>query len=176
LQNIQATITVWLMEDMFMTWCAPSTLKQEHELVFVQGLAALSTLVTDTRSIRRDFMAGQAMHRCQQKALGRALECWYEHHVQLLMQYHQSSRIPMRRTSGAKTVAWLNWYQAYATARSSSFRARKELARWEHNRYVKAFGTWQGLTNAWRKLRSSASKLVKRLANKSQASTWGTWC
>ena len=62
LQNVQATITVRLMEYMFMTWCG-STLKQEHEPVFVQGLAALSTLVTDTWSSRRDFMAGQAMHR-----------------------------------------------------------------------------------------------------------------
>jgi len=176
LQNIQATITVRLMEDMFMTWCAPSTLKQEHEPVFVQGLAALSTLVADTRSSRRDFMAGQVMHRCQQKALRRALECWYELHVQLLMQYHQSSRILMRRTSGAKAAALLTWYQAYATARGSSFKARKVLARWEHNRYGQAFGTWQVLTNAWRKLRLSASELVKRLANKSQASTWGTWC
>jgi hypothetical protein len=129
LQNIQTTITVRLMEDMFMTWCTPSTFKQEHELVFVQGLAALSTLVTDTRSSRRDFKVGQAMHRGQQKALGLVLECWYENHVQLLMQYHQSSRIPMRRKSGAKTVAWLNWYQAYATARSSSFREHKELVR-----------------------------------------------
>ena len=42
LQNVQATITVRLMEYMFMTWCG-STLKQEHEPVFVQGLTALST-------------------------------------------------------------------------------------------------------------------------------------
>ena len=141
LQNIQATITVRLMEGMCMTWCAQSTLKQEHEPVFVQGLPALSPLFTDTSSNRMDFMEDQAMYRRQQKAAGRALECWYEHPVQLLMQYHQSSRILMRRTSGAKTVAWLTWHQAYVTARSSSVKTRKVMTRWEHNRYVQVFGT-----------------------------------
>ena len=105
------------------------------------GPYCIIDLVTDTWSSRRDFMAGQATHRCQEKALGRALECWYEHPVQLLMQYHQSSRILMRRTSGAKTVAWLTWHQAYVTARSSSFKTRKVMTRWEHNRYVQVFGT-----------------------------------
>ena len=134
--------------------------RHAHDMVYTKyfqtrartGLCSGSCCIIDVGYRHKEqpegFMAGQAMHRCQQKALGRALECWYEHHVQLLMQYHQSSRILMRRTSGAKAVAWLTWHQAYATARSCSFRARKVLVRWKHNRYVKAFGTWQVLTNA----------------------------